>query len=113
MSNYNKKFFIHQITLYHLNDDAAVRQQYESVYFRHYVGMRQFTKGMVTESTGTVTIPTTEQLNVSKGDYLVEGLVEDDYDLRELTEKYVVYKVVNIHDNRKGKLQHYRLDVKD
>lgn len=42
-------FFIHQITLYHLNENDVERVQYPNVYFRHVVGIKDFTKGVMTD----------------------------------------------------------------
>ena len=62
-------------------------------------------------STGSITIPTTERLHISTNDYIVEGIVDDEFDLSTLQEKYQIFKVVSVDDNRKGKLQHYKIGV--
>lgn len=62
-------------------------------------------------STGSITIPTTEKLDISTNDYIVEGIVNDVFDLSTLQEKYQIFKVVSVDDNRKGKLQHYKIGV--
>lgn len=62
-------------------------------------------------STGSITIPTTEKLDISTNDYIVEGIVDDEFDLSTLQEKYQIFKVVSVDDNRKGKLQHYKIGV--
>lgn len=67
--------------------------------------------GFEKESTGSITIPTTERLNISTNDYIVEGIVDDEFDLSTLQEKYQIFKVVSVDDNRKGKLQHYKIGV--
>lgn len=69
--------------------------------------------GLEKGSTGSITIPTTETLNISTDDYIVEGLINDDFDLRELSKKYQVFKVVSVDDNRKGGLQHYKIGVSE
>ena len=71
------------------------------------------TNGLEKGSTGSITIPTTETLNISTNDYVVEGLVNDNFDLRELSKKYQVFKVVSVDDNRKGGLQHYKIGVSE
>ena len=43
----------------------------------------------------------------------MEGFVEDNFDLRKLSKKYQVFKVVSVDDNRKGGLQHYRIGVSE
>ena len=69
--------------------------------------------GLEKGSTGSITIPTTETLNISTDDYIVEGLINDDFGLRELSKKYQVFKVVSVDDNRKGGLQHYKIGVSE
>ena len=67
--------------------------------------------GLEKGSSGSITIPTTEKLNVSTDDYIVEGIVEDEFDLSVLQTKYQVFKVISVDDNRKGRLQHYKIGV--
>ena len=69
--------------------------------------------GLEKGSTGSITIPTTKLLNISTNDYIVEDLIDDDFDLRELSKKYQVFKVVSVDDNRKGGLQHYKIGVSE
>ena len=69
--------------------------------------------GFETGSTGSITIPTINKLDISTDDYIVEGIVEDEFDLSKLQEKYQVFKVVSVDDNRKGNLQHYKIGVSE
>lgn len=69
--------------------------------------------GLEKGSTGSIIIPTTEQLNISNDDYLVEGIVKDDFNYNELVSKYQLFKVVSVDDNRKGGLQHYKIGVSE
>ena len=104
-------FFIHDITLYHLSEPVE-KQQYKC-YFRHATGIADMAKGVIVDSSGTITIPTKDALNIAEGDIVVEGLLDAEYDLRALMTTHKCYKVLKVHDNRKGKLQHYKLEVKD
>ena len=108
----NDRFFIHQITVYHTTDDENfTRLPFAKVYFRHNKKANLVDKGLEKGSTGSITIPTTEKLDISTNDYVVEGIVEDEFDLSTLQEKYQVFKVVSVDDNRKGNLQHYKIGV--
>lgn len=108
----NDRFFIHQITVYHTTDDENFTiETFNKVYFRHNKKTNLVDKGLEKGSTGSITIPTTEKLNISTNDYVVEGIVEDKFDLSALQEKYQVFKVVSVDDNRKGNLQHYKIGV--
>lgn len=108
----NYRFFIHKITVYHTEDDENFTiQHYNKVYFRHNKKTNLIDKGLQTGSTGSITIPTTEELNISTNDYVVEGIIDDDFDLSALQGKYEVFKVVSVDDNRKGGLPHYKIGV--
>ena len=115
----NDRFFIHKITVYHTEDDEIFTiQHYDGknlpkVYFRHNKKTNLVDKGLQEGSTGSITIPTIEKLNISKDDYVVEGIVEDEFDLSVLKEKYQVFKVVSVDDNRKGELPHYKIGVNE
>ena len=108
----NDRFFIHQITVYHTTDDENFTiETFNKVYFRHNKKTNLVDKGLEKGSTGSITIPTAEKLDISTNDYVVEGIVEDKFDLSALQEKYQVFKVVSVDDNRKGNLQHYKIGV--
>lgn len=110
----NDRFFIHQITVYHTTDDENFTiQHYNKVYFRHNKKINVIDKGLQEGSTGSITIPTTDKLDISTDDYVVEGIIEDKFDLSVLQQKYQVFKVVSVDDNRKGNLQHYKIGVSE
>lgn len=110
----NNKFFIHQITVYHTEDDEIfTRTHFDKVYFRHNKKTNLIDKGLQEGSTGSITIPTTEKLNISTNDFVIEGIIDDDFDLSTLQQKYDVYKVVSVDDNRKGNLLHYKIGVSE
>ena len=52
-------------------------------------------------------------MSIKTDDYVVEGIVNDEFDLRSLQNKYQVFKVVSVDDNRKGGLQHYKIGVSE
>lgn len=110
----NDRFFIHKITVYHTeNDEIFTRLHFDKVYFRHNKKTNLVDKGLQKGSTGSIAIPTTEKLNISEDDYVIEGIVEDEFDLSTLREKYQVFKVVSVDDNRKGGLPHYKIGVNE
>ena len=69
--------------------------------------------GLEKGSTGSITIPTTEELNITTEDYIIEGIIEKEFDLLALQNEYQVFKVVSVDDNRKGGLQHYKIGVSE
>lgn len=110
----NDRFFIHQITVYHTEDDENFKiQHYDKVYFRHNKKTNLVDKGLQEGSTGSITIPTTEKLNISTDDFVVEGIIDDEFNLSALQQKYQVFKVVSVDNNRKGNLQHYKIGVSE
>lgn len=110
----NKKFFIHQITVYHFeNDENVSKIHFKQVYFRHNKKINQIDKGVQTASTGTIYIPTNENIDIKTDDYIIEGLINDEFDFNSLIEKYQVFKVVSVDDNRKGSLQHFKIGVSE
>lgn len=110
----NKKFFIHQITVYHFKDDESVSKIHlKQVYFRHNKKNNQIDKGVQTASTGTIYIPATENIDIKTDDYIIEGVINDEFDFNNLMKKYQVFKVVSVDDNRKGNLQHFKIGVSE
>ena len=69
--------------------------------------------GLEKGSTGSITIPTTEKIDISTDDYIVEGIIDDEFNLNSLMSKYQVFKVVSVDDNRKGGLQHFKIGVSE
>ena len=110
----NKRFFIHKITVYHLeNEEKYIPIYFNEVYFRHNKKTNLIDKGIEKGSTGSITIPTIENLNITNYDYIVEGIIEDEFNLSKLQEKYQVFKVISVDDNRKGNLPHYKIGVSE
>lgn len=108
----NKKFFIHKITVYHIGE-IVTRTQFEEVYFRHNKKSNLIDKGFDKGSTGTIVIPTADTLDIKTDDYIVEGLLEDEFNLPQLMQTHQVFKVVSVDDNRKGGLPHYKIGVSE
>lgn len=118
--------------VYHTEDDEHFSKSYfKEVYFRHNKKTNLVDKGLEKGSTGSIIIPTTEKLNISTDDYIIEGTVENnlrvkdvhnmsvcdlnkiynDFDIGLLSKYMQIFKVVSVDDNRKGGLQHYKIGV--
>lgn len=108
----NKRFFIHKITIYHIGE-IVTKSQFKSAYFRHNKKSNLIDKGFDKGSVGTIIIPTSESLNINTNDYVVEGIVTDDFNLPLLMKNHQVFKVVSVDDNRKGGLPHYKIGVSE
>lgn len=108
----NKKFFIHQITVYHFeNDENVSKIHFKQVYFRHNKKINRVDKGVEMASTGTIYILTTDNVDITDEDYIIEGIIKDEFDFNSLMRKYQIFKVVSVDDNRKGNLQHFKIGV--
>ena len=108
----NKRFFIHKITIYHMGENVT-KLQFGAVYFRHNKKSNLIDKGFDKGSVGTIIIPTSEDISISTNDYVVEGIVEDEFNLSSLMQTHQVFKVVSVDDNRKGGLPHYKIGVSE
>lgn len=109
----NKRFFKDEITVYHFDDDKVSILHFKYVYFRHNKKINQIDKGVQTASTGTIYIPTMNNICIKKDDYIIYGVVNDEYNLLNLKKKYEIFKVISIDDNRKGGLPHFKIGVAD
>ncbi len=109
----NKKFFKDNITVYHKNNDKVSIYYFNEVYFRHNKKINQIDKGVQMASTGTIYIPTVEEINIKTDDLIIKGIIKDEYNFLTLMKKYKVFKVVSVDDNRKGGLQHFKVGVTD
>lgn len=145
----NKRFFIHNITIYHSTDSSSldnfqlsnmtveevtdlkvlrmlnadvdneetyiVREHFDNVYFRHNKKSNMIDKGLEKGSSGTIYIPTTDDLSkyISIGDLLIEGkLISPFSDIYDSSD-YQKFRIVSIDDNRKGNLQHFKIGVSE
>ena len=104
-------FFIHNVTVFHLKDSKVTREYFRGVYFRHDNKTNLVSKGIEKGGAGTITIPTDRELNITTNDYVIEGIINEEFDLKVLIKKYQVFKVTSVEDNRKGGLKHYKIGV--
>ena len=106
-------FFQNQATFYHFDKDNVTRIEFNNVYFRNNIISRSNSKGTEKGSSGSITIPTENTIEIIPGDYVIKGIIKDEFDYVQLVQKYQVFKVVSVADNRKGNLQHYRIEVSE
>lgn len=67
--------------------------------------------GLEKGSSGTIYIPTTDSIEFSENDIVVEGIIDKEYIEVYKDQNILKYRVVSVDDNRKGGLQHYKLGV--
>lgn len=116
----NKRFFKDVITIYNQkSDDTFQRTVLKNVYIRKVRKSTINSKGEEVASSATIVIPTAllidDELKIlsglTDGDYVVDKETSMDFDFRELKRQFKVYRVQSIADNRKGGLQHFKLEV--
>lgn len=112
----------------------------KNVYFRHAIATRMTEEGLIRISSGTITIPSefaqiddskaiytynkeTSKLNfvlnglltgktwtLNGNSYVIDGEVPD-MSYNELIKKYHLFRITSVADNRKGGLQHLKIEV--
>ena len=48
-----------------------------------------------------------------EGDYIVDGKCDFDFDMTKIKNKHKLFQIVSIADNRKGNLQHFKVEVSE
>ena len=129
--------------LYNKTSQSFDRFVIKNVYFRHSIATRMTEDGLIRVSSGTITIPTEfalidgskaihtynkNQINILN--FLLNGLLTDrtwtlngksyvvdgevpDTNYSELVKKYHLFRIVSVADNRKGGLQHLKIEVNE
>ena len=99
------------ITVYHSVGDSYVRNIYRNVYFKRDAGITITASGEQKRGNGVIRIPTSETIDIKNGDYVIYGTVTADWNLNALLKNYELYKVVNVTNNIRGGLKHYKIEV--
>lgn len=139
MSNFFKDTVT--LFLFNKSSQSFDRFVIKNVYFRHAIATRMTEEGLIRVSSGTITIPSkyaqignskaiytynktqTSTLNfllnglltgktwtLNGKSYVVDGEVED-MSYQELVKKYHLFRITSVADNRKGGLQHLKIEV--
>lgn len=121
-------FFKDTITLFLLNKNSQEFDKYiiKNVYFRHSISTRMTEEGLIKTSNGSITIPMKyaqlDNLNIedllrceTKNSYVIKGTIDstsnESISYNELIKNYNVFRLISVADNRKGGLQHIKLEV--
>ena len=96
-------------------ENYIVREFFDNVYFRHNKKSNMIDKGSEKGSTGTIYIPTTDDLSkyISVGDLLFENKIISSFSDIYDNSDYQKFRIVSIDDNRKGSLQHFKIGVSE
>ena len=69
-------FFQNQATFYHFDKNNVTRIEFNNVYFRNNIISRSNSKGTEKGSSGSITIPTENTIEIIPGDYVIKGIIK-------------------------------------
>ena len=119
----NDRFFNDTITIYNFNeeDESFKRTVIDKVYVRKIRKITINSNGEEVAGSATIVIPTGiakigDNLAVEsykKGDYIVDDNCPLDFDIIEIKKQFTLFQIVSAMDNRKGNLQHFKIEVSE
>lgn len=124
----NDRFFNNVITIYNKKeDDSFQRTVINKVYVRKTRKITINSNGEEVASSASITIPTKiakigESLAVdtykkdwflNEGDYIVDDSCDLDFDITKIKKQFDLFQIINVSDNRKGNLQHFKIEVSE
>ena len=124
----NDRFFKDTITIYNQKeDDTFQRTVIDKVYVRKTRKIVINSNGEEVAGSATITIPTDiakigdnlaidtykKDWYLEEGDYIVDGSCDLDFDITKIKEQFDLFQIVNVADNRKGNLQHFKIEVSE
>ena len=123
----NDKFFNNTITIYNLNkeDESFKKTVIDKVYVRTIRKIVINSNGEEVAGSATIVIPTAiakigdnlaidtykKDWTLEEGDYIAEGNCNLDFDITEIKKQFNLFQIVSAMDNRKGNLQHFKVEV--
>lgn len=110
----NLKYFDKRITLFHYDGKKYSKNPFWNVSLVEKESIEVSTEGEKNTSTILVRIPVLDNKIpvVSKGDYIVVGIVKEEFELKKFLKKYKTYKIISITDNSNGGLAHIKVEGK-
>lgn len=124
----NSKFFNNTITIYNKKDDDSFqRTVIDKVYVRKTTKIAINSNGEEVASSASITIPTDiakigenlaidtykKDWSLNEGDYIVDGVCDLEFDITKIKKQFDFFQIIGISDNRKGKLQHFKVEVSE
>lgn len=124
----NSKFFNNTITIYNKKDDDSFqRTVIDKVYVRKTTKIAINLNGEEVASSASITIPTDiakigenlaidtykKDWSLNEGDYIVDGVCDLEFDITKIKKQFDFFQIIGISDNRKGKLQHFKVEVSE
>lgn len=124
----NDKFFNDVITIYNLKEDESFQKTViDKVYVRRTRKITINSNGEEVAGSATIVIPTAiakigdnlalntykKGWNLKEGDYIVDNKCELDFDITKIKKQFNLFQIVSVADNRKGGLQHFKIEVSE
>lgn len=124
----NDRFFKDSITIYSQKEDESFqRTVINKVYVRKTRKIVINSNGEEVAGSATVTIPTNvakigDNLAVdtykkdwflNEGDYIIDESCDLDFDITKIKKQYNLFQIISVSDNRKGNLQHFKVEVSE
>ena len=124
----NDRFFKQTITIYNQKEDESFqRTVIDKVYVRKTRKIVINSNGEEVASSASITIPTDiakigdnlaidtykKYWYLEEGDYIVDGLCDLDFDITKVKKQFDLFQIVSVADNRKGRLQHFKIEVSE
>lgn len=124
----NSRFFNNTITIYNKKDDGSFqRTVIDKVYVRKTRKIAINSNGEEVASSASITIPIDiarigenlaidtykKDWSLNEGDYVVDGVCDLEFDITKIKKQFDFFQIIGISDNRKGKLQHFKVEVSE
>ena len=125
----NDRFFNDTITIYNLNkeNESFKRTVIDKVYVRKIRKITINSNGEEVAGSATIVIPTgiakigdnlavesyKKDWFLKEGDYIADGNCPLDFDITEIKKQFNLFQIVSAMDNRKGNLQHFKIEVSE
>ena len=124
----NNRFFKQTITIYNQKEDESFqRTVIDKVYVRKTRKIVINSNGEEVASSASITIPTDiakigDKLAIDtykkywyleEGDYIVDDKCELDFDITKIKKEFNLFQIMSVADNRKGGLQHFKIEVSE
>lgn len=124
----NDRFFNNTITIYNFKEDESFKRTViDKVYVRKTRKIVINSNGEEVAGSATIVIPTSiakigdnlaidtykKDWFLKEGDYIVDDKCELDFDITKIKEEFNLFQIMSAADNRKGGLQHFKIEVSE
>lgn len=124
----NDKFFNNTITIYNKKEDESFqRTVINKVYVRKTRKIVINSNGEEIAGSATIVIPIAiakignnlavdtykKDWFLREGDYIVDDNCDLDFEITKIKKQFNLFQIVSVADNRKGKLQHFKIEVSE